>query len=98
MYRYVGPPEIAARAVGSRAVIATRGDLAAWVEASDEEVNGFVKATGYCPEPSSRPALDRLGVQHLGGFTAACGTLDAIKDAWFACGVCGVCDVCGGAL
>lgn len=59
------------------------------------------QSTGFCPEPESWPAvaaaLDRIGIAHPGGFTAAvvfrrcerCGERNIVKDGWFVCGVCG---------
>ena len=59
------------------------------------------QSTGFCPEPSSWPAvataLDRLGIQHPGRFTQevvfrrcpAGGERNVVKDGWFACGMCG---------
>jgi hypothetical protein len=58
------------------------------------------QSTGYCPEPSSWPAversLDRAGVGHPGAYTAtfvfrrcmSCGQLNIVKDGWYACAVC----------
>jgi hypothetical protein len=59
------------------------------------------QSTGYCPEPSSWPALqaalDALGVEHGGCFTHAfrfrrcpqCGERNLIKDDWLECALCG---------
>jgi hypothetical protein len=59
------------------------------------------QSTGYCPEPESWPAvgraLDRAGIPHPGGFTAACvfrrceacGSRNIVKDDWYFCDVCG---------
>jgi hypothetical protein len=58
------------------------------------------QSTGYCPEPSSWPvverALDGAGVGHPGAYTAtfvfrrctSCGQLNIVKDGWYACAVC----------
>lgn len=58
------------------------------------------QSTGYCPEPSSWPALaaalDRAGLRHPGAFTAefvfrrcdACAATNLVKDDWFVCGAC----------
>ncbi|GAB2824391.1 hypothetical protein GCM10022221_23060 [Actinocorallia aurea] len=58
------------------------------------------QSTGYCPEPSSWPAvggaLDRAGIAHPGGFTAAfvfrrcvaCRQLNIVKDGHYRCAVC----------
>ncbi len=57
-------------------------------------------STGYCPEPSSWPAvaraLDRAGIDHPGGFTVelefrrcpACGERNLIKDGVLVCAIC----------
>lgn len=59
------------------------------------------QSTGFCPEPESWPAvagaLDRIAVQHPGGFTTEivfrrceeCGERNVVRDGWFVCGVCG---------
>lgn len=69
-------------------------DRAVLVEVSNQ-------STGYCPEPSSWPAvaaaLDALGVPHPGRFTTevvfrrcdACGERNIVRDDWFECDVCG---------
>jgi len=58
-------------------------------------------STGFCPEPTSWPAvaaaLDRLDIRHPGRFTQevtfrrckACGERNLVKDDWFTCGSCG---------
>ncbi|MEU8239587.1 hypothetical protein AB0C07_15195 [Actinoplanes missouriensis] len=63
-----------------------------------EEVSN--QSTGYCPEPSCWPAVaaavERLGVRHPDGFTAAfefrrcveCGSLSVVKENDFTCAVC----------
>src|SRR4051812_42050641 len=59
------------------------------------------QSTGFCPEPESwsavAAALDRLGVEHPGEFTArvvfrrcpSCGERNLVKDGVFECQVCG---------
>jgi hypothetical protein len=59
------------------------------------------QSTGYCPDPSSWPAvaaaLDRAGLARPDRFTSeyafrrcpACGALNLVKDGDFSCGVCG---------
>ena len=58
------------------------------------------QSTGYCPEPSSWPAvaaaLDRIGVPHPGRFTdeftfrrcPGCGERNLVRDGDFICAVC----------
>ncbi|GAA3760002.1 hypothetical protein [Micromonospora maritima] len=58
------------------------------------------QSTGYCPDPDCWPAvaaaLDRLGIPHPGGFTAAltfrrctaCGQRNIVRDDDFACALC----------
>ncbi|RZT77884.1 hypothetical protein EV382_1055 [Micromonospora violae] len=58
------------------------------------------QSTGYCPDPDCWPAvaeaLDRLGMPHPGGFTAAltfrrctaCGERNIVRDGDFACALC----------
>jgi hypothetical protein len=58
------------------------------------------QSTGFCPEPSSWPAvaraLDSAGLRHPGEFTRAfefrrceaCGELVLVKDDWFVCLAC----------
>src|SRR6185503_7650273 len=57
-------------------------------------------STGYCPEPSSWPAvahaLESAGIAHPGRFTAemifrrctACGERNLVKDEVFVCAIC----------
>ena len=59
------------------------------------------QSTGFCPEPSSWPAvaeaLDGAGILHPGRFTLEvifrrcprCGERNVVKDGWFVCGMCG---------
>ena len=59
------------------------------------------QSTGYCPDVDSwrvvERVLERLGLEHPGGFTTACifrrctgcGERNIVKDAWFRCAVCG---------
>jgi len=59
------------------------------------------QSTGYCPEPSSWPAvaaaLDAISVHHPGGFTSEivfrlcerCGQRNVVRDGVFECGACG---------
>ncbi|BCJ76480.1 hypothetical protein CS0771_60240 [Catellatospora sp. IY07-71] len=59
------------------------------------------QSTGYCPEPSSWPAVaaacEQAGLVHPGGFTAAfefrrctlCDQINIVKDDDLACAVCG---------
>jgi hypothetical protein len=59
------------------------------------------QSTGYCPEPSSWPAvaaaLDRIGVSHPGRFTdeftfrrcPRCGERNLVRDDDFGCAICG---------
>jgi hypothetical protein len=59
------------------------------------------QSTGYCPEPSSWPAvaaaLDRIGVPHPGRFTdeftfrrcPRCGERNLVRDGDFGCAICG---------
>ncbi|MEE6262351.1 hypothetical protein [Plantactinospora sonchi] len=59
------------------------------------------QSTGYCPEPSSWPAVaaacEQAGLECPGGFTAAfefrrcpvCGQINIVKDDDFACAACG---------
>jgi hypothetical protein len=58
------------------------------------------QSTGYCPEPSSWPAvaraLDQAGVPHPGGFTdeltfrrcPRCGQRNVVRDGDFSCAIC----------
>jgi hypothetical protein len=58
------------------------------------------QSTGYCPEPSSWPAvaaaLDRIGVPHPGRFTdeftfrrcRQCGERNLVRDGDFTCAIC----------
>ncbi|WP_155371489.1 hypothetical protein [Catellatospora vulcania] len=58
------------------------------------------QSTGYAPEPASWPAvaaaLDRAGIAHRGGFTAAfefrrcpgCAELNLVKDGDYTCCLC----------
>lgn len=58
------------------------------------------QSTGYCPEPSSWPAvgraLDRIGVPHPGRFTdeftfrrcPRCGERNLVRDGDFTCAIC----------
>lgn len=58
------------------------------------------QSTGFCPEPSSWPALahalDHAGLRHPGAFTTeftfrrcdACQTTNLVKDGWFVCDSC----------
>jgi hypothetical protein len=58
------------------------------------------QSTGYCPEPSSWPAVaaacEQVGLEHPGGFIAAfefrrcliCGQINIVKDDDFACAAC----------
>ncbi len=58
------------------------------------------QSTGYCPEPSSWPAvaaaLDRIAVPHPGGFTdeftfrrcPGCGERNLVRDGDFTCAIC----------
>jgi len=58
------------------------------------------QSTGYCPEPSSWPAvaeaLERVGIAHPGRFTTvltfrrcdACGERNIVKDGWSCCEIC----------
>ena len=58
------------------------------------------QSTGYCPEPSSWPAvaaaLDRIAVPHPGGFTdeftfrrcPGCGERNLVRDGDFICALC----------
>lgn len=59
------------------------------------------QSTGYCPDPSSWPALadvlDALGIEHPRWWTTeftfrrcpACGELNVISDGWMVCRACG---------
>jgi hypothetical protein len=86
---------------GGRPVLSA-GEMFLRVNANGVEVaEASNQSTGFCPEPSSWPAvaaaLDRLGVRHPGRFTQevtfrrcpACGERNVVKDGWFACGICG---------
>ena len=67
----------------------------------DEVVEVTNQSTGFCPEPSSWPhverELDRLGILHPGQFTSRvtfrkcprCGQRNLVKDDWFQCETCG---------
>ncbi len=58
------------------------------------------QSTGYCPEPTSWPALaaalDRAGVLHPGGFTqeivfrrcTKCHERNLVKEDWLVCALC----------
>ncbi len=58
------------------------------------------QSTGFCPEPESwstvERALDRVGIEHPGGFTIAvvfrlcpkCHERNIVKDSWFYCQLC----------
>ena len=58
------------------------------------------QSTGFCPEPTSWPAveesLEAAGLEHPGEFTQPivfrlcphCGQRNIVKDEWYYCGVC----------
>jgi hypothetical protein len=58
------------------------------------------QSTGYCPDPSSWPAvaaaLERAGIGHPGGYTSeivfrlcgACGERNIVRDGDFTCALC----------
>jgi hypothetical protein len=65
-----------------------------------EVVSATNQSTGYCPEPSSWPAvaraLDRIGVPHPGRFTdeftfrrcPRCGERNVVREGDFTCAIC----------
>ncbi len=81
--------------------VLSAGEIAFARQADGWEVTSATnQSTGYCPEPSSWPAvaraLDRAGVRHPGWFTEefafrrcpGCGERNLVRDGDFTCAIC----------
>jgi hypothetical protein len=86
---------------GGNAVLSA-GEMTFFLTGSQIEVTYVTnQSTGYCPEPTSWPAvakaLDKLGISHPNQFSyefifrrcMRCQTINIIKDEWYVCAVCG---------
>ena len=82
--------------------VRSAGEMFFQVDEDDVELVAVTnQSTGYCPEPSSWPAvaaaLDAAGVHHPGGFTTeiifrrceGCGQRNVVKGGAFECAACG---------
>jgi len=81
--------------------VLSAGEMTFAIQRASIEVVGVSnQSTGYCPEPESWPAVDRvltaLAIPHPENFTMicifrrceTCQTLNLVKDDWFECAVC----------
>jgi len=86
---------------GGKAVLSA-GEMTFFMTGSQIEVTYATnQSTGYCPEPTSWPAvakaLDKLAISHPNKFShefifrrcMTCQTINIIKDEWYVCAVCG---------